>query len=142
MKNVRKVFVMVMGLFALSITSHVEAQEFKEIVSVSNGDLAFNDTEVSGYGTISGAGKIYMELLIEGNYISGRYYYLKTNKNRSNKSWIYLEGYYDWGDVVLYELANGRKNGKFVGKNKKGGIYKGTFYRNDGKRFSFNLNLN
>ena len=119
----------------------VNAQEL-EISQVSNGyDLAYYDEVYTGYGTISGAGKVYMEIDFGGDFPSGRYYYLKTNKGRKNKAWIYLTGSWDeYGTITLWEQGNSNKNGRFVGDYYKG-TFKGTFYRNDGRRFSFNINI-
>lgn len=96
-----------------------------------------------GSGTISGAGKIYMELgITDGGYVGGRYYYVKTNKGKKNKAWIYLSGS-DTVDSRGYTntLYLEEENGYFSGTVSRSGTYKGTFYRNDGKQFSFTINL-
>ena len=79
-------------------------------------DLAYGNS-ISGYGTMSGAGKIYMEVWFSDSYaIGGRYYYVKTNKGRKNKAWIYLTGSASFDSygypnyLSLYEDAYGSKN--------------------------------
>ncbi len=109
--------------------------------TTNDNDLALSGYGYYGYGTISGAGKIYMEIEFCDGAICGRYYYVKTDKNRKNKAWIGLFGSWNNPSMILDENGNGRKNGYFSGYFDGTGRYSGTFYRNDGKRFSFNVNL-
>ena len=133
--------------FLIGGASVVNAQDEDLPAVVYGEDMAYG-WSMKGYGTISGAGQIYMELsFTDSGYISGRYYYVKTNKGRKNKAWIYLSGS-DTTDsqgytntMTLEEDGDGLKNGYFYGTVSRSGKYKGTFYRNDGKRFSFNINL-
>lgn len=132
---------MVCAFLAVS-TIAVNAQE-SEIAQMSNEyDLAYSDEVYAGYGTISGAGQIYMIIDFGGDFATGKYYYLKTNKGRKNKAWIPITASWDeYGTITAWEEAYGSKNGKFVGKIYNRMVFKGTFYRNDGKRFSFSINL-
>lgn len=117
-----------------------------KVVSAQDGndlnkfDLAQMSWEYGGDGYINGAGKIYMQVHEENGQMVGEYYYMKTNKNRQNKAWIYLYGSWDGRTMTLYERGNGRKNGYFHGTFSGNG-YRGTFYRNDGKKFKFNISL-
>lgn len=138
LKAIAIIAIMFIGSFGLSAqTDEINLQQ-----SSSENDLAYYGSyDYCGYGTISGAGKIYMEVGCMDGGMVGRYYYVKTNKNRRNIAWIYLSGAWIGNTMTLYEEANGRKNGYFNGSYNGRGAYRGTFYRNDGKRFSFNINL-
>ena len=139
MKFIKLLRHVMIGVFLIGGVSVINAQESELVLSR---DYAYSDEVYSGYGTISGAGKVYMVIEIVGDYISGKYYYVKTNKNRKNKAWIYLDGTWGYdGTINLTEEGYSNKNGTFVGRFVKSGAFKGTFYRNDGKRFSFNINL-
>ena len=130
-------YAFVCALIILGVKS-VSAQEV-ECLNVSNkSDLAEIGWEYGGDGYINGAGKVYMQVHQENGQMVGEYYYMKTNKNRQNKAWIYLYGSWDGRTMTLYERGNGSKNGYFHGTFTGNG-YKGTFYRNDGKRFKFNI---
>ena len=92
---------------------------------------------------MKGVGKFYMVLNVSlwGSSVTGKYYYVKTNKNRKNKAWIYLSGSWnsDTGDMILYEQSNSSKAGAFHGYywDESWMEFTGTFIRNDGKRFKF-----
>lgn len=138
-------------LFAGSATA--SADDFGNSSITSYNDLAYSyypNGTYSGYGTINGAGQVYMVLTIQGESVSGKYYYVKTNKNRKNKAWIYISGYYAYladEDCVLNKHSNGPKNGSFYGglyslNNKYTRFcYEGKFHRNDGRSFNFKINL-
>lgn len=137
-------------LFAGSVTA--SADDFGNSSITSYNDLAYSyypNGTYSGYGTINGAGQVYMVLTIQGESVSGKYYYVKTNKNRKNKAWIYLSGFYAEADdqCVAKELANGPKNGGFYGElfsinnSSTRFCYEGKFHRNDGRSFNFRINL-
>ena len=141
------------SLFILAGASTASAKESAENSVVSYNDLAYSyypNGTFSGYGTISGAGQVYMVLTIQGESVTGKYYYVKTNKNRKNKAWIYISGYYGYEadeDCVLQEHASGPKNGGFYGglyslnNNYTRFSYEGKFHRNDGRSFNFKINL-
>ena len=132
-------YAFICALFILGV-KNVSAQEV-DVYQVSNeNDLAYWYYDYSGYGTMSGAGQIYMEVCVTEGGMEGRYYYVKTNKNRVNKAWIYVYGDWYGNTMNLCEEASGRKNGCFKGTFRGNG-YTGTFYRNDGKKFSFNIKL-
>lgn len=135
------------SVFLIGGASVVNAQDEDLPEVVYGEDMAYGSS-ISGYGTMSGAGKIYMEVWFSDSYaIGGRYYYVKTNKGRREKAWIYLSGTASFDSygypsyLSLEEDAYGSKNGSFEGSISRSGVYKGTFYRNDGKRFSFNVKL-
>lgn len=138
MKFIKLLRHVMIGVFLIDGVSVVNAQESELVLSR---DYAYSDEVYSGYGTISGAGKVYMVIDFGGDFPSGKYYYIKTNKNRKNKAWIYLTGSWDeYGTITLWEHGNSSKNGQFVGDYYRG-TFKGTFYRNDGRRFTFNISL-
>lgn len=96
-----------------------------------------------GYGTMNGAGKIYMVLNIDnGGNVSGRYYYVK-NKKGNNVSWISLSGYLlDNGTMHLSEYVSGSETGFFEAYYFQGKVMKGTFTRyKDGRKFSYRVNF-
>lgn len=126
--------------FVLVGIQNINAQENEMPQNSNENDLAYWYYDYSGYGTMSGAGQIYMEVCVTEGGMEGRYYYVKTNKNRANKAWIYVYGDWYGNTMNLCEEASGRKNGCFKGTF-RGNSYKGTFYRNDGKKFSFNIKL-
>lgn len=138
-------------LFVGSVTASADDIENSSIANYN--DLAYSyypNGTFSGYGTISGAGKVYMVLTIQGESVSGKYYYVKTNKNRKNKAWIYISGYYAYEadeDCVLQEHASGPKSGGFYGglyslnNNYTRFSYESKFHRNDGRSFNFKINL-
>ena len=141
MRFFRSLHYLLISAFVLVGMQNISAQEL-EMPQISNeNDLALSGYGYYGYGTISGAGKIYMEFEFCDGALCGKYYYLKTNKNRKNKAWIRLFGSWDNSYVTLEESGNGRKNGYFSGYFDNNGVYSGTFYRNDGKTFSFRVNL-
>lgn len=138
-------------LFAGSVTA--SADNFDNSSIINYNDLAYSyyypNGTYSGYGTITGAGQVYMVLTVQGESVSGKYYYVKTNKNRKNKAWIYLSGFYAEVDdqCVVTEHANGSKNGGFYGElfslnnSSTRFCYEGKFHRNDGRSFNFRINL-
>lgn len=142
MKAINFLRYVIMCVFILIGLQYSKAQENDIMQGSPERDYCYGGDVYSGYGTISGAGKVYMVIEIVGDYISGKYYYVKTNKNRKNIAWIYLDGTWGYdGTINLAEEGYSNKNGTFVGRFVKSGAFKGTFYRNDGKRFSFNINL-
>ena len=138
-------------LFVGSVTASADDIENSSIANYN--DLAYSyynpNGTYSGYGTINGAGQVYMVLTVQGESVSGKYYYVKTNKNRKNKAWIYLSGFYAEADdqCVVNEHANGPKSGGFYGElfslnNSSTRLcYEGKFHRNDGRSFNFRINL-
>lgn len=148
----RFIQITLISLFLLAGASTASAKDTADNSVVSFNDLAYSyypNGTFSGYGTISGAGQVYMVLTIQGESVSGKYYYVKTNKNRKNKAWIYLSGFYAEADdqCVAKELANGPKNGGFYGElfsinnSNTRFCYEGKFHRNDGRSFNFRINL-
>ena len=147
MKAINFLRYVMIGVFLIGGASVSNAQDDDLPEVVFGKDLA-SGSSISGYGTMSGVGNIYMEVWFSDAYATGgRYYYVKTNKGRKNKSWIYLFGsssfdsYGNLNYMSLSEDASGSKNGSFEGSFSRSGVYKGTFYRNDGKKFSFKVTL-
>lgn len=100
MKFIKLLRHVMIGVFLIGGVSVVNAQESELVLSR---DYAYSDEVYSGYGTISGAGKVYMVIDFGGDFPSGKYYYIKTNKNRKNKVWIYLTGSWDeYGTITLW----------------------------------------
>ena len=128
--------------FLIGGASVVNAQDEDLPVVVYGEDMA-SAGYIEGYGTMTGAGKIFMSVsFTAGEYVAASYYYVKTNKGRKNKAYIYLSGtYQEDGYLYLEESENGPKNGYFSGYLSNSGVYKGTFYRNDGKKFPFTVKM-
>lgn len=123
--------------FVIGSFSVVNAQD-EYLPEVAYGEDMASAGGLEGYGTMTGAGKIFMSIgFTAGEAVSASYYYVKVNKGRKNKKYIYMTGIYR-EDGYLY-LEEG--NGHFSGYLSRSGVYKGTFYRNDGKKFSFRVNL-
>lgn len=142
MKLNRILFYALISIFLLEGGIIAQAQSFDTQSNLL--DFAYNETRtIKGYGTMKGVGKFYMVLNVSlwGSSVTGKYYYVKTNKNRKNKAWIYLSGSWnsDTGDMILYEQSNSSKAGAFHGYywDESWMEFTGTFIRNDGKRFKF-----
>lgn len=142
MKLNRILFYALISIFLLEGGIIAQAQSFDTQSNLP--DFAYNETRtIKGYGTMKGVGKFYMVLNVSlwGGTVTGKYYYVKTNKNSKNKAWIYLSGSWneDTGDMVLYEQSNSSKAGAFHGYywDESWMEFTGTFIRNDGKRFKF-----
>ena len=123
--------------FLIGGASVVNAQN-EDLPEVVYGEDMASAGYIEGYGTMTGAGKIFMSVgFTAGDAVSASYYYVKVNKGRKNKAYIYMTGTYrEDGYLYLQE-----ENGYFSGYLSNSGLYKGTFYRNDGKKFPFKVNM-
>ena len=140
--KLNKILLYALTAFSLGYCEPAHAQNIDTSSPLTN--FAYDEIRtIKGYGTMKGVGKFYMVLNVSlwGGTVTGKYYYVKTNKNRKNKAWIYLSGSWneDTGDMVLYEQSNSSKAGAFHGYywDESWMEFTGTFIRNDGKRFKF-----
>lgn len=131
-------YAFVCALIILGV-KNVSAQEV-DVYQVSNeNDLAQCERiQYWGDGEVKGAGKIFMQIIMIDGVPDGRYYYVKSSSKK--ESWIELVGSKKGNVMTLREKGKSSKNGYFKGTF-KGGVYKGTFYRNDGKKFAFSVDL-
>lgn len=124
---------LILGLLALVGTLTylmVSDRSAKEIISPVNGSHTFIGT-VAGY-------EVHMQLNIDGNEVSGYYYYV-SQRNKGNMSSLSIKGEKNGETMNLTESYNGEISGRFLGRFTQG-AYDGTFTRTkDGKSFAFNL---
>ncbi len=79
-----------------------------------------------------------MQLTIDGNQVSGSYYYMKADGSR-NSSTLTLSGTNNNGEIDLNEVTpDGTPSGHFVG-SLVDGIFSGDFTNNQGKKMQFVL---
>ena len=74
MKTIKFFRYVIMCVFILIGLQYSNAQENDIMQGSPERDYCYGGDVYAGYGTISGAGKVYMVIEIVGDYISGKYY--------------------------------------------------------------------
>ena len=119
------------GGFILKATLRPDNEDVVEGGNIGNGGYS---TSLQMEGLISNY-PVIMDLRIDGNEVSGSYYY----KSQGSGKRLYLNGTLDGNHLELYERnADGMNTGHFDGTYQNG-VYRGSFVNYKGITYNFLL---